>query len=287
MRYLARSWIDPDTARAWLREDVGVADITCLGMDFEGIGIANIVTRERCVVACIEEAAEVYRAAGASEIEIHRYSGSVAEPNEVILTVRGDPYALLAAWRVAQNIVSVCSGIATKARRMVEIVRKISRRTVVSVTRKTPPGLRQLFLKAAIAGGASPHRLGLYDSILIFRNHIELLGGWHNLEKTIEKLRRLFPSKLIGIEVKSIEEALKAASLGIDIVQLDKFSVEEARKAIELLRSRYPWIRIAVAGNIDEHNVAEYAALEPDEIVTSAPYYAKPIDMTTAIRRTL
>ena len=44
-------------------------------------------------------------------------------------------------------------------------------------TRKTTPTLRVLEKYAVRAGGASNHRAGLYDAILIKDNHIRLAGG--------------------------------------------------------------------------------------------------------------
>ena len=268
----------------WLQEDVGLLDLTSYPIPSEREAIAEIVTRERCIVACSEEAAEIFLAAGASEILTIKHSGDTAEPQDVVLRVRGDPYSLLSTWRVAQNIVSFFSGVATKARKLVEAATRVSRRVVVSTTRKTLPGLRKLFIKAVLAGGASIHRLGLFDSILVFKNHVRLVGGWRNIIELIESYRKLFPGKKICIEVDSVDEAVEAARMGVDAIQLDRLDPESVRRAIEIIRRIRPSIWIAVAGNIDEHNIAEYAALEPNEIVTSAPYHAKPIDMTTHIR---
>ncbi len=282
---LTRLWTEDEVLRSWIREDLGIADFTSLLLGFEGEAVAVLKSREKCIVACTEEAARIYELTGAREVRVLKPTGSRVKPGETLLEVRGDPYSLHIAWRVAQNIVARCSGVATKAKRLVDIVRNISTKTVVAVTRKAPPGLRALYFKAALAGGAVPHRTSLSDTILVFENHIELIGGWEKLLETLKRVKETSPFRLVGVEVCSLKEALRVASAGADLVQLEKLNPVKAAQTIALLRARYPHLLIAVAGGIDEDNVASYAKAEPDIIVTSAPYHVKPIDLTTKIKR--
>ncbi len=64
---------------------------------------------------------------------------------------------------------------------------------------------------------------------------------------------------------------------------LDHFSPEELRKIGPELKQLNPKLEIAVGG-IEAKKIPEYAQLV-DIIVISAPYYAKPLDLTTKIEK--
>ncbi len=82
---------------------------------------------------------------------------------------------MLTRERVALNFLQHLSGIATQARKYVDAVAGTGCR--ILDTRKTIPGLRELEKLAVRAGGATNHRMGLFDAILIKNNHITAAGG--------------------------------------------------------------------------------------------------------------
>ncbi len=286
MSSLRHVWVEDTTLLSWIREDVVLFDITTEALNIRGDGVAELITREPIVVACTEEAARIYELAGARSVKVLKGSGARATGGETLLVARGDAAALHIAWRLAQNLVAVCSGVATKTRRLVEKARSANRNVSIATTRKSPPGLRRIYAKAVVAGGAVPHRSGLSDSILIFNNHIAFIpGGWRELLTKISELRVRYPFRKIGVEVHTLKEALEAADAGAEMIQLERFKPEEVTRAVTELKKVNPSIVTAVAGGIDEHNVAEYAKAGPNIIVTTAPYYAKPADITTRMRR--
>ncbi len=286
MSSLRHVWVDDTVISSWIREDVTLFDVTTEALGIKGDGVAELITREPIVVACTEEAARIYELAGARSVKVLKGSGASATGGETLLVARGDAAALHIAWRLAQNLVAICSGVATKTRRLVERARSSGRSVCIAATRKSPPGLRRIYAKAVVAGGAVPHRSGLSDSILIFDNHVAFIpGGWRELLTRISGLRERYPFRKIGVEVHTLKEALEAVEAGVEMVQLERFKPEEVARAVAELRRVNPNVVIAVAGGIDEHNVAEYAAAGPDIIVTTAPYYAKPADVTTRMRR--
>ena len=268
----------------WLFEDVGRGDLTTRLLGIEGVeGRAEVYVREECVVACSEEAAEVYRIAGA-EARVLKPSGADAKPGDIVVEAWGPAGALHAAWRVAQTLLAVCSGVATKTRRMVEKARRVNPRIAILSTRKTPPGLRAVLHKAVIAGGGLPHRAGLDDSILVFDNHLVFLEG--GLREAVERLSKgVGVARVWGVEVRSLEEALMAAKAGAGFIQFEKVPPDKLREYVEVLRREAPGVRVGAAGGIDEHNVEDYAATGIDFIVTSAVYHAKPIDVGTRMSR--
>ena len=268
----------------WLLEDVQVGDLTTSLLGIRGPGAARVVTRERIVVSCCEEAARVYETVGA-RIGKCAGTGSRLDPGSTVLEAVGDVSALHKAWRTAQEIIAFCSGISTKAERLVEKARRENPRVVVVSTRKTYPGLRLLMVKAASAGGVLPHRSGLSDSILVFDNHVGLLGGPEELASRVAELKAAVPTRKLAVEASGLEEALLYARSGADVVQLDHVGPGEVKEFVWEIRRASPSVLVAVAGGIDEDNIAEYAASGVDMVVTSAPYHARPADLTTIIKR--
>ena len=266
----------------WISEDLGVEDLTTTALDLKGMGEATIFARESGIVACTEEALEIYRILGAEEVK-SKSTGEFVEGGSIILKVRGDLRALHAAWRLAQQVIAIFSGMATKSKILVEKAHKVNPRVVLVSTRKAYPGLRILALKAVRAGGMIPHRSGLSDSILIFRNHIRCLGGFEELVRIIPELKRRYPFRKIGVEVDDLEQAITLTKAGVDLVQFDKLPPKELSEAVMKLKEMKNELVIAAAGGIDEHNIEDYARTGVDLIVTSAPYYARPLDIGTEI----
>ena len=266
----------------WISEDLGVEDLTTTALELKGMGEATIFARESGIVACTEEALKIYRILGAKEVK-SKSTGEFVEGGSIILKVRGDLRALHAAWRLAQQVIAIFSGMATKSKILVEKAHKVNPRVVLVSTRKAYPGLRILALKAVRAGGMIPHRSGLSDSILIFRNHIRCLGGFEKLVNIIPELKRRYPFRKIGVEVDDLEQAITLTKAGVDLIQFDKLPPKELSEAVMKLKEMKNELVIAAAGGIDEHNIEDYARTGVDLIVTSAPYYARPLDIGTEI----
>ena len=234
------------------------------------------------VAACCGEAARIYSIAGARPVRF-AVDGQVLRRGSTLLEVQGDVRSLHSAWRVAQGLASICMGIATKSRRLVERARRINPNVEVVSTRKTYPGLRALMIKAATSGGIFPHRTGLSDSVLVFKNHVKLLGGPEKAMHVLSELKRSSPTRRIMIEAESPDEAYLYARGGVDVVQLDHVSPEDLRSIVPELRRISRSLLVAAAGGIDEDNIADYASTGVDIIVTSAPYRARPADLTTVM----
>ncbi|MDK2892268.1 hypothetical protein [Methanohalophilus sp.] len=84
------------------------------------------------------------------------------------------------------------------------------------------------------------------------------------------------------IEPRNEEEAFKYAKIA-DLLLLDHYSPEGLKKIVPSLKEINPYLEIAVGG-IKAKDVAAYAP-HVDVIVTTAPYYAMPLDMTTKISK--
>src|SRR5205823_10818426 len=100
----------------------------------------------------------------AARATLRKHDGERCRAGEEIASVVGAARALLTGERTALNLLQRLSGVATRARRFVDAA---GGRITILDTRKTTPGLRLLEKYAVSAGGATNHRIGLYDAVLI------------------------------------------------------------------------------------------------------------------------
>jgi molybdenum transport protein len=151
----------------------------------------------------------------------------------------------------------------------------------IACTRKNVPGTKSFAIRAVRAGGAIMHRLGLSETILVFPEHRAFLT--EPLAETVKRLRHRAPEKKLVIEVKSIDDALAAVEAGFDVIQAEKFSLEQIAALSGRLRGHVvPGAArplIAAAGGVNAGNAAAYAQAGADIIVTSAPFLARPCDV--------
>lgn len=267
---------------ALLAQDVPYGDLTT-----DSLGIAAVPARIRfaargaMVLAGTEEAARLIGKAGATVSSV-RPSGTAVEAGAVFLEGEGSAGALHRAWKVAQTLVEYASGIATRARRIVDAARPVGGGgATVACTRKNFPGAKDLSVKAVLAGGAVMHRLGLSETLLVFPEHRAFLPG--PPEDWIAALRRKAPEKKIVVEVESVEQAIALARAGADVIQLEKRSPAEARAVVEATRGLNPAPVIAAAGGVTEENAAAYAAAGCPLLVTTAPFFGRPADVKVTL----
>ncbi len=255
----------------WVEEDAPLGDLTSDFVVPRGrVARAVVVLKSNeAVVACTEDMAEALTYLGI-QVEEFKPSGSLAEKGASVMALKGEARDILVLERTLLNLMNYCMGVATTAKMFVEAARKVDPRVRVAVTRKTPPGLREIAKQAALAGGADTHRLSLSDAILIKDNHIALAGG---LEEAIKRAlaKKSFIHK-VEVEVQSAEDALKAARLGVDVVMLDNVNPEEVRRTVELLEASGLRDRVLVeaSGGITLDNLAAYVKAGPDVVSSSA-----------------
>jgi nicotinate-nucleotide pyrophosphorylase (carboxylating) len=155
-----------------------------------------------------------------------------AAGNEV-MRVEGLARALLAGERTALNFLAHLSGIATFAARCVREVDGTGAQ--ILDTRKTTPGLRMLEKAAVAAGGATNHRVGLYDAILIKENHVAAAGG---VVAAVTAARAHAPGLPLEVEVRDAEEIAQALEAGAERLLLDNMSLGELRAAVAQVAGR-------------------------------------------------
>ncbi|MDF2430599.1 MAG: hypothetical protein JWP44_230, partial [Mucilaginibacter sp.] len=185
---------------------------------------------------------------------------------------------ILKAERLVLNCMQRMSGIATKTREIVDILKDT--KTKVLDTRKTTPGLRYIEKWAVRIGGGVNHRFGLYDMILVKDNHVDYAGG---IKQAIEKTQQYIVSKNkkleIEIEVRNLlelEEVLQTG--GINRILLDNFNFADLRRAVAIIDGKYA---TEASGGITTDNIREYAACGVDYISVGAlTHSVKSLDLS-------
>lgn len=262
-----------------IAEDIPYIDLTC-----EVLGIADepgemeYFTREACVLAGVEVVERVMAHLGCEVVEAKR-TGARLAAGESFMTVRGPASALHQAWKVCLNLFDHLSAVATKTRSMVDAAHGANPRCEVLTTRKSMPGVKDLLTSAVMAGGAFPHRLGLSETVLVFDHHLTFFGGFDAFVEKLPEIRRRCIEKKLFVEADA-EHARVLARAGVDGIQLDKVPVDELAALVDELRAVDPHLTIVAAGGINPQNAGAYAACGVDGLATTAPFSAKPLDMS-------
>ncbi|WP_148882885.1 carboxylating nicotinate-nucleotide diphosphorylase [Thermococcus aciditolerans] len=246
----------------FLEEDAPFGDVTSEAVIPEGTKAkAVIIAKQNGVIAGVEEAKALFEHFGI-EAEVRKRDGEAVKKGEAVLELNGNARSILLVERTALNIMGRMSGIATEVRRLVDKVKAVNPKVRVAGTRKTL--LKPIDKRAILIGGGEPHRFSLSDAILIKDNHLALVP----LEGAIKRAKSFSVYKVVEVEVESLEDALKAAKAGADVVMLDNMSPAEIAETVEALRREglRERVKIEVSGGITPENIEEYARLDIDVI---------------------
>ena len=196
--------------------------------------------------------------------------GRWREEGGPVLSIEGSSRALLTGERTALNFLAHLSGVASMASRAAQAVEGTGTR--VLDTRKTTPGLRMLEKAAVAAGGATNHRVGLYDAILIKENHIAAAGG---IAQAVSRVHEAVPdlADTLEVEVRDLEEIEQALAAGAPRLLLDNMSVEELRSSVAQVAGR---AELEASGNVTLENLRERALTGVDFISMGALTHSAP-----------
>jgi molybdenum transport protein len=272
-------YISDETIDRFIKEDVPYIDLTTLVLEIGNQkGKIKFFTREDAVLCGTEEVTRIFNKLNIN-VTKSCASGSLIKKNKIFLEGEGSAESLHIAWKISQNILDYSSGIATKTKKLVDKITAINPNISVITTRKNIPGTKELAIKAVIAGGGFPHRLGLSETILIFKQHLNFLGGIDGLTEILRKVKCKTCEKKVIVEVEDLEDAIRLCKSGVDGLQFDKIPCDTLKKNVAIIRDINPSIAILAAGGINESNIEDYAKTGIDAIVTTSVYYAKPIDI--------
>jgi len=252
-----------------LSEDIGDGDHTSIACIPEHInGKANLLLKEQGVLAGIKIAQRVFHLTNEHlKCSIFLEDGSIINPGDIAFSLGGPRRSILKAERLVLNILQRMSGIASQTANYVSLTSGTSAK--ILDTRKTTPNLRFLEKEAVKIGGGYNHRMGLYDMIMIKDNHIDFAGGIEKaILRTLEYLAKTKLDLKIEIEARSIGEVETILGVGrIHRIMLDNFTLEETKRAVELINNRY---EVESSGGINLKTIRKYAETGVDFISVGA-----------------
>jgi len=264
-------------------DDVPAGDMTTLLLNLHGKkGSIRLFARDEMIVCCTEEAARMYQKAGL-EVNFFAVSGTIVKNGDTIISASGNADAIHLIWRTGSAMIEYASGISGRTRQLVDVARRENPSICVAGTRKHPPFVKKIALKALITGGGVPHRTGLSDTILIFREHLLFTGGYEKLPEVIRSVTQKQKERKIVVEAHSVDEALNVVRSGAHAVPLDKLPPDSFTSCADQCHTLNPEICIIAAGGINHNNAATYSKAGADVLVTSWMYYSPPADIGAEI----
>ena len=261
-------------------EDIGDGDHTTLCcIPDTAMGKSHLLIKEDGILAGVEVAKRVFaRFDPTMQVEVLIGDGAHVKKGDIAMMVTGKVRSLLQTERLMLNIMQRMSGIATMTAKYVEHLK--GTKTHVLDTRKTTPGMRMLEKQAVKIGGGMNHRIGLFDMILLKDNHVDFAGGIANaINRCHEYLKEKGLDLKIEIEVRNFDELKQAMDCGgINRIMLDNFSVENTKKAVEMVAGKY---ETESSGGITFDTIRDYAECGVDFISVGAlTHSVKGLDMS-------
>lgn len=261
-------------------EDIGDGDHTTLCcIPDTAMGKSHLLIKEDGILAGVEVAKRVFaRFDPTIQVEVLIGDGAHVKKGDIAMVVTGKVRSLLQTERLMLNIMQRMSGIATMTAKYVERLK--GTKTHVLDTRKTTPGMRMLEKQAVKIGGGMNHRIGLFDMILLKDNHVDFAGGIANaINRCHEYLKEKGLDLKIEIEIRNFDELKQAMDCGgINRIMLDNFSVENTKKAVEMVAGKY---ETESSGGITFDTIRDYAECGVDFISVGAlTHSVKGLDMS-------
>lgn len=248
-----------------LYEDIGTGDITTRSTIPEDKMIqGNFIAKENGVISGLTVMQRVFFHVDPKiNLECLVSDGDTVKKGDIIAKISGPAQSILTGERVALNFLQRMSGIATRTSECVNAVR--GTKAEITDTRKTTPGLRVIEKYAVKCGGGSNHRFNLSDGVLIKDNHIKAAGG---ITQAVEAARKVAPHTLkIEVEVENFEMLKEALRCKTDIIMLDNMSIEDMKKAVEIIGDK---ALVEASGNMGEKDLLEVAQTGVDLISIGA-----------------
>ena len=141
--------------------------------------------------------------------------------------------------------------------------------TEILDTRKTTPGYRNLEKYAVAVGGATNHRIGLYDRVMIKDNHRELaaMEGAGGIARSVGRARAKYPELEIEVEADSLDEVREAVEAGAEYIMLDNMSDEMMAEAVRIVAGRS---KLEASGGITLERLPRIGRLGVDYVSSGA-----------------
>ena len=239
--------------RLALAEDVGNGDLTAALVPANAVAHAEVIVREPAVLCGSAWFNEVFRQLDPGiRVDWSAGDGETLVASQRVCTLHGMARPVLSGERTALNFLQTLSGTASRAAQYVAAVAGTP--AVILDTRKTLPGLRLAQKYAVRCGGASNHRIGLFDAVLIKENHIRAAGSIAAALRAAQAATAR--DVMIEIEVENLAELGQALTAGATRILLDNFSHAQLREAVRLTSGR---AKLEASGGVSLESVREIA----------------------------
>jgi nicotinate-nucleotide pyrophosphorylase (carboxylating) len=265
---VTREVIREAVARA-LAEDVGERDVTTsVTVPPEALARATITQKAPGVVFGLAVVEETFGLLDPG-VDCRRLSDEgVWREGGPVMSLQGPAAAILTGERTALNFLQRLSGVATMSAQAVRAVAGTG--ATILDTRKTTPGLRLLEKGAVAAGGATNHRVGLYDAVLIKENHAALAGG---VGAAVRQASKLAPDMALEVECQTLSEVDEALEAGARWILLDNMNPSQLREAVERVGGR---AQLEASGGATLHTLREIASTGVNFISVGALTHSAP-----------
>ena len=255
-----------------LEEDLSsLGDLTSSNfVDAAHRSIGRIVSREDAIISGHEVAAYVCAAIDPDlEYEVKIHDGFRAAEGDLVSEIRGLTRSVLTAERTVLNFMQRLSGIATVTHLYAEQITHTE--AILLDTRKTTPGWRYLEKQAVTHGGATNHRMGLYDAIMVKDNHLVANPSPIDLGERVTEIKAKSPLLKIEVEVDRLDQLQAFLKIpGIDVVLLDNMSNDELTAAVALRTEANSPIKLEASGGVNLTTVEGIAETGVDYISVGA-----------------
>ena len=253
-----------------LQEDITSEDVsTNAVMPSYQYGQVQLICKEDGIIAGLEVFERVFYLLDESmEVKFYVKDGDAVKNGQLLAEVSGDVRVLLSGERTALNYLQRMSGIATYTNRVVSYLK--GSKTKLLDTRKTTPNMRVFEKYAVRVGGGNNHRYNLSDGVMLKDNHIAAAGSITNAVK----MAKNYASFVRKIHHQGRLCRYSNGGAGADIIMLDNMSVENMKKAIEIIDGR---AETECSGNVTKENIEKLTALGVDYISSGALTHSAPI----------
>ena len=268
----------------YIQDDIPYFDLTTSLQNYNNIKAQiEVYTREDIIVSCSEEAVKIAELLNC-KVEFYEKSKTKINKGSTILKYSGDYENIHKAWKLTQVLLEYSCKISTYAYEMKEKIEKTNTKCELLTTRKTFPFSKRFCIKAALCGGAMPHRLNLSETILFFEGHRILYKNNIDFYEDLKRIKTKIPEKKLIVESNNFEDSKNLMEIGVDVIQLDKIDFEELEKVITYKNENIPEVKILVAGGINLNNIEKYASYKIDGVVTSSVYNCGMADISSRLK---
>lgn len=256
-RFMIRPFVE-----AALREELSSGDTTggFLTLQDDPVLTGQIYAKAHGVACGLLLADETIRTLDPeAQIEHQVKDGDTLTPGTVLLKITTRASVFFMIERAALDWIQQMSGIATRTRRYVDLVKHTSVR--VTDTRKGWPGVRMLQKYAVRVGGAHNHIFNLNNCILVKDNHIKLAGS---LTEAVRRIRAGAQHTFkIEVECETFDMVREALDAGVEVIMFDNMDLDEMREALRIVDGR---AMTEASGGIREDTIVPIAETGVDII---------------------